>query len=540
YCRSWCFVVHASGYYCFWGSGNFSESYLSKVKRAGDQVLWSPLGSLVLYYPVNQYKLDNRQWPEIRMHKFRCGSNGSGNLCITHVRHAYCFQVLPPLCLPFTSKKLKVAKSSSMDNLFHHCCIDHGALPHARGLKFESPHGGFLMFLGLEILDQATRLMLEDARKFGREDFCLITGFRFGKMNLDPNEKDHSEFHKRFFPKIANLKGEHLLTLVKKDVEFNQLDGEDVVRACLLLALDFVFMGQELRHVLTNPIVNLVDDFYKWDAFPRGEYMWSFFHKRDYNVVANRRKYHLQKLASNPKYEANYVLYSFVFPLKIWGLETFSNSIHWWRKDENVIPRGVAWSNGLKSSLDFIERVTPSTPVLRSATRGSSNSKSVHTRVRTEVRHEVHVRTEVRRFVDKEEVRTRAVDEEYVKEIVLDKNWNDVSDNFPIDGLDHQSVEGASQCMSVDHVDKHGNPPREALHPLRWAFDETRAKVRQSNPRSPSPSRSSLQNRDRDGKGSRDTPCASLNVVFSFMLTQVIQGLATQQSLKELFDLIEA
>ncbi|GKE16194.1 hypothetical protein Tco_1423771, partial [Tanacetum coccineum] len=46
----------------------------------------------------------------------------------------------------------------------------------------------------------------------------------------------------------------------------------------------------------------------------------------------------------------------------------------------------------------------------------------------------------------------------------------------------------------------HGNPPREALHPSRWAFDEARAKVRQSNPRSPSPSRSSCQNRDRGGR----------------------------------------
>ncbi|GKE34447.1 hypothetical protein Tco_1453769, partial [Tanacetum coccineum] len=41
------------------------------------------------------------------------------------------------------------------------------------------------------------------------------------------------------------------------------------------------------------------------------------------------------------------------------------------------------------------------------------------------------------------------------------------------------------------------NLPRKALHPSRWAFDETRAKVRQSNPRSPSPSRSSRQIRDR-------------------------------------------
>ncbi|GKB78804.1 ulp1 protease family, C-terminal catalytic domain-containing protein [Tanacetum coccineum] len=249
----------------------------------------------------------------------------------------------------------------------------------------------------------------------------------------DPKEEDHSEFCKRVFPKIDNLKGEHLLKLPKEDVKFNQLDDEDAVRVCLLLALDFVFMGQELKH-------------------------------RDYNVVAdpNHRKHHLDKLASNLKYEANYVLYSFVFPLK----------------------------------------VTPSTPVLRSSTRGSSNSKSVHTCVRTEVCHEVHVRTEVRRFVDKEEVRTQAVDQEdllerailgqtfkdqhqmiidlqrrllSVKQVTkklrtgpsnvdhLDKNKNQYN-NVLVGGLDHQSIDGVSQCMNVDRLDKNCNDVRNNFH----------------------------------------------------------------------------
>ncbi|GJZ79207.1 putative ribonuclease H-like domain-containing protein, partial [Tanacetum coccineum] len=44
---------------------------------------------------------------------------------------------------------------------------------------------------------------------------------------------------------------------------------------------------------------------------------------------------------------------------------------------------------------------------------------------------------------------------------------------------------------------KYGNPTPEALHPSQWAFDKTRVKVRQSNPRSLPPSRSSRQNRDR-------------------------------------------
>nr|GEV34146.1 phospholipase-like protein [Tanacetum cinerariifolium] len=231
---------------------------------------------------------------------------------------------------------------------------------------------------------------------------------------IDPKEEDHFEFCKRVFPKIDNLKGEHLLKLLNKDVKFNQLDDKDVVPVCLLLALDYVFMGHELRHV------------------------------------------------------------------------------------------------------------TPSTPVLRSSTRGSSNSKSVNTRVRTEVRHELHVRTEVRSFVHKEKVHTEAVDQDLIERAVLaqtvkyqqqmivylqrhllsveqvtkklragpsdvdhldkndnqydnvsvgglehqymdgvsqcmnvdplDKNCNDVSDNFHVDGLDYQSMEGVSHCMSVDHI----------------------------------------------------------------------------------------
>ncbi|GKA21965.1 hypothetical protein Tco_0707927 [Tanacetum coccineum] len=204
-------------------------------------------------------------------------------------------------------------------------------------------------------------------------------------------------------PFIFDIDGRTLeLDLVKNDVAFNNLDDDDVVRVCLLLALDYVFMGQEIKHVLLKPIVNLVDILSEWDKFLWGEYMWREFHKRVYNVVAKHREYHLKMLGNNPRYVANYALYGFVFPLKIWGLETFSNSIHWWRKDENAIPRGVTTPNP--------------------ATRGSSSSRSVHTCVRKEVRREVHVRTEVHSFVE-EEVCTQSVDKEDVPDIVvLEKN----------------------------------------------------------------------------------------------------------------------
>ncbi|GKB85783.1 phospholipase-like protein [Tanacetum coccineum] len=244
-----------------------------------------------------------------------------------------------------------------------------------------------------------------------REDFCLITGFRFDKVSLHPKEEDHSEFRKRVFPKNANLKGEHLLELVKNNVEFHQLDDKDVVRVCLLLALDYVFMGQEIRHKV-------------------------------YNVAVDRRKYHLEKLASNPKYEANYVLYGFVFPLKLFMVTM-----------DYTYNRYEVWRLSLTQSIGGVK---------------------------------------MRMFVDKEEVLHRVVDEEDVQERVvlektvkeqeqmiadmqrrlysvekitkklntgpsdvdlLDKNGNH-SNNVPVGGLDHQSMEGVSKCMNNDQVDK--------------------------------------------------------------------------------------
>ncbi|GJS66654.1 phospholipase-like protein [Tanacetum coccineum] len=157
--------------------------------------------------------------------------------------------------------------------------------------------------------------------EFGREDFCLNAGFRFGNVSLNPLEEDKSSFRLHVFPDISNIKGGLLFDLVKNDRQFNELEDEDVVRVCLFLALDYVFMVQELKHVLSNSIVNLVDDFYAWTAFPWGEHMWLEFHKRVYNVVARHMKTHLKELAKNPKHLATYALYGFVFPFKCLSLE---------------------------------------------------------------------------------------------------------------------------------------------------------------------------------------------------------------------------
>lgn len=61
------------------------------------------------------------------------------------------------------------------------------------------------------------------------------------------------------------------------------------MRVWLLLAVDYVFMGQEITHVMVNETVVLVDDLDAWNAFPWGEHMWEEFHDRIYMLVSNQR-----------------------------------------------------------------------------------------------------------------------------------------------------------------------------------------------------------------------------------------------------------
>ncbi|GKF79916.1 hypothetical protein Tco_0235484, partial [Tanacetum coccineum] len=46
---------------------------------------------------------------------------------------------------------------------------------------------------------------------------------------------------------------------------------------------------------------------------------------------------------------------------------------------------------------------------------------------------------------------------------VSDSNYNDVLDNFPVGGLDHQSMEGVSHCTSVDLISQRLNEVDESV-----------------------------------------------------------------------------
>ena len=153
--------------------------------------------------------------------------------------------------------------------------------------------------------------------EFGRREFCLMTGLRFGKICLKHLEETVSGFSERIFSGIDRIKGYDLVSVLES-ASFHKMSNEDAVRLCMLLALVYVLMGQELRHVIENEILCLVDDFYAWDAFPWGEYMWREFHDKVYNVVSKKRKTHLKEFVQlGDSFTAKYNLYGFVFALKV-------------------------------------------------------------------------------------------------------------------------------------------------------------------------------------------------------------------------------
>ncbi|GJY61737.1 phospholipase-like protein [Tanacetum coccineum] len=64
---------------------------------------------------------------------------------------------------------------------------------------------------------------------------------------------------------------------------------------------------------------------------------------------ADHRAFHLDKKKQNPDYYPTYNLYGFPLAFKIWIFgELIPNSIKWWSKKDNVLPRALAWSNVTK------------------------------------------------------------------------------------------------------------------------------------------------------------------------------------------------
>ncbi|GJZ75787.1 hypothetical protein Tco_0640252 [Tanacetum coccineum] len=100
--------------------------------------------------------------------------------------------------------------------------------------------------------------------QFGREEFCLITGLRFGVENLaDYNDRELPiPFRRRVFPSCYD--GEHItgymiLEIIEDEV-FDRLHDEDVVSLCFVGILQLVLLGVEAKRRILDWMLRLAND----------------------------------------------------------------------------------------------------------------------------------------------------------------------------------------------------------------------------------------------------------------------------------------
>nr|GEV04306.1 phospholipase-like protein [Tanacetum cinerariifolium] len=114
--------------------------------------------------------------------------------------------------------------------------------------------------------------------QFGREEFFLVIGLRFGVENLaDYNDRELPiPFRRRVF--LPCYDGEHIIgytTLeIIEDEVFDRLHNEDAVSLCCLGILQLVLLGVKAKRRIPDWMLRLENDRVGWDNYPWGSFVW--------------------------------------------------------------------------------------------------------------------------------------------------------------------------------------------------------------------------------------------------------------------------
>ncbi|GJR53466.1 phospholipase-like protein [Tanacetum coccineum] len=114
--------------------------------------------------------------------------------------------------------------------------------------------------------------------EFGREEFCLITGLRFGPEFSDRYEVGPIPFRRLVFDSDkdgGHVNGQMLLDIINGE-EFDNLHDEVAVAVCQLAVLHFVLLGRQLAHNIPDWWLRLIDDKNgTWEIYPWGTLVWA-------------------------------------------------------------------------------------------------------------------------------------------------------------------------------------------------------------------------------------------------------------------------
>ncbi|GJS11055.1 phospholipase-like protein [Tanacetum coccineum] len=198
---------------------------------------------------------------------------------------------------------------------------------------------------------------------FGKEEFCLVTGLRFGVQNwAEYDTKQRRVFLFRSTGVSVSLDGQPItgtdIANMIVDQSFAQLCDDDAVSLCCLGILQLVILGVDSRRVVPEWMLRLANDRVVWNKYPWGSYVWPTLYSQLRNADVKRWSPLYVAQPINEDDAKTYSIFGYTWAFKI--LESFRVTAIRHFDRYNRYPRVAAWSKikGSKAYFDgFIGQV---------------------------------------------------------------------------------------------------------------------------------------------------------------------------------------
>ncbi|KAJ9557071.1 hypothetical protein OSB04_011685 [Centaurea solstitialis] len=182
-----------------------------------------------------------------------------------------------------------------------------------------------------------------NVRRFGREEFMLITGLPFGLLPNHSYVYGNALISRLFSNSVPTRCSQSQVFRVKiNDVvkkwndEFDRLADIDRVRVALIIMVELVFLGRQPHQYVSPEVVRVVEDLDRLSEYPWGSFVWSFTYNHMRGVF---RRW--QEVSSKIS------LSGFLLAFNIWILEMFPVSSRCYIRKERY-PRGIRWERRIK------------------------------------------------------------------------------------------------------------------------------------------------------------------------------------------------
>ncbi|GJZ44587.1 phospholipase-like protein [Tanacetum coccineum] len=182
---------------------------------------------------------------------------------------------------------------------------------------------------------------------FGREEFCLVTGLRFGVQNwAEYDTKKRIPFRRRVFPSYLDgqpITGIDIENMID-DQSFAQLYDDDAVGLCCLGILQLVILGVESKRVVPDWMLRLANDRIAWDKYPWGSYVWPTLYSQIRNAIVKRWSPLYVDEPTNEDDSKKYSIFGYTWAFKTWILESYRVTATRFFDRYNRYPRVAAWN----------------------------------------------------------------------------------------------------------------------------------------------------------------------------------------------------